>query len=142
MKNKLLVFLIVVIPVFTFAQTGTGIVNNGAKIIIDEGAKIGIEGDNADYVNYTDNTDGRIDISGTLEIAGDWLNNASTPDVFVNYGENAQVIFNGSSEQAIGGDNPTNFYNLSLKNDLTLNTQLNILQTLSMENSLLNLGNQ
>ena len=141
MKNKILILLILLLPVFLIAQnTGTGIVNNGAIIKIDEGAKIGIEGTNTNYVNYTNVDNGRIALSGKLEIAGDWENNSSTTEVFVNYGNNAEVIFSSTNQHEIGGTSPTDFYDISLQNNLTLNSNLNILQTLSMENSLLNIG--
>ena len=140
MKNFILILLILTIPICIYAQnTGTGIVNNGAIIKIDEGAKIAIEGENANYVNYTNVDNGRIALSGTMEIAGDWENNSSTSEVFVNYGNNAEVIFSSDNQHEIRGTSPTDFYDISLQNNLTLFSDLNILQTLSMDNSLLNI---
>ncbi len=142
MKNIILIFLILIYSVICFSQnTGTGIVNNGAKIIIDEGAKIAIEGTNANYVNYTNNDNGRIDLSGKLLIDGNWINNSASSDVFINYGDNAELIFTDANQHEIGGSSTTNFYDISIQNNLSLNTNLTVLQNLFLENSLLDIGN-
>ena len=83
MKNLILIIIFSFFSIYSFSQTNTGIINNGAKIIISEGAVLNMDGSSANYINNTENSeDGRIDISGKMKIEGNWLNNSSTKRSF------------------------------------------------------------
>ena len=104
-----------------------GVINNGAYINIQAGSNFYI-GNNtayANYYNYQNGTNGTIINSGTIELLGNWYNNAAN-NVFST--DAGTTIFNGSSGQSINGTNPTYFYNLTLQTaettTLNVNTQV------------------
>ncbi len=124
-----------------FGQTGTGVVNNGAKIIINTGAVMKITGSGADYTNNSSGSiNGRIDLDGKIEIEGDWIN-SSTGDVMEGTNNNGLVLFNGSSLQTISGST-TLFENLEIDNTagLSLGSDINVKYNLSLTNGLVTLN--
>ncbi|MEE4196240.1 MAG: Ig-like domain-containing protein [Bacteroidales bacterium] len=122
---------------FSFAgfTQQTGVINNGAKIVVTEGAFFRIQGSGANYINESYETlPGRIDLDGILEVDGNWLNNASSGFVFGDYlNAVGTVIFKGNQEQTIGGDLPTTFESIHLHNG----TGLNLSNQVQVENELL-----
>ena len=85
--------------------------NNGANIIINNGAVVYIGGN---YINNSDagTNDGIINSNGEMVVQGDWENNANNTVFPVSGGE---VIMNGSRQQTISGTNNTTFENLTLQ---------------------------
>ena len=145
MKIKYLFITIGFMVSVFLASAQTGIINNGAKIVVSNGAVIKISGGAlACYTNKTMNSvDGRIDLDGIIKIEGDWYNNAASGNVFTNIGNNGEVQFVGSTPQTIGGSAQTNFEKLLLNNSngATLNNSIQLYGNLTLSSGLLILGN-
>lgn len=100
------------IPKLVLAQ---GLINNGATIVIGNTSSIYIDGTTG---NYTSQSGGLITNNasgGTFTLFGNWVNNSSNT-AFSNDG--ATVNFVGAA-QAIGGSNPSAFYNLTAQGGST-----------------------
>ncbi len=121
MKTKLLTILILLATYNVYAQKG--IINNGAKITITNGAILEITGNEGSYANnsFDASSHGEIDLDGKMKIQGNWINNATSGFVFVNRDSNGEVVFNGTALQLIGGAKSTYFEKLTLNNSLGLN---------------------
>ena len=63
------------------------------------------------YVNQTNGADGSIDNQGTIQLTGDWINNAGADVFSTNAGF---VIFDGTVDQNIQGTFTTNFEDLEV----------------------------
>ena len=87
----------------SFALSGQGLYNNGAKIVIKSGSSVVINGHSGNYRNETHNSDGTIDLSGTLKLGGNFTNNVENADVFSTVNAGSEVIFAGRGSQTIGG---------------------------------------
>lgn len=89
---KKIVFLtLFILPVFLFSQ---GITNNGANIVISGGSYVIVDGGaNGNYVNNS----GLIDIDGTMQIEGDFTNNAAN-NAFTNVNSDGTFIFAGANQ--------------------------------------------
>ena len=110
------IYILFTFILFTTTQIfSQGIINNGAKIYIAEGAFI--HGGN--FTNNTAGQDGEIDLNGTLELEGSWYNN-SEGEIFVNIEAtpNGTLILNSIVSAEITGTNPTSFENLIIKDSL------------------------
>lgn len=128
-KSKYFIFLICFAFLTLNAFGQTGVVNNGAKMIVNSGAVLKITGPGANYTNKdTLGADGRIDLDGRIELEGNWTNYAATGNVMINFNTIGEVLFNGSSQQNILGSTAITFENitvnntsgLSLSNDVTV----------------------
>ncbi|MCK5170536.1 MAG: hypothetical protein KAQ75_11710, partial [Bacteroidales bacterium] len=141
-KHFILLLCFVSLTLFAVAQTGTGVINNGAKMIINTGAVMKITGTGADYTNTTDGTHGRIDLDGKIEIEGDWTNNATSGNVLINVDTDGEVIFNGSSTQNIAGSATSDFENLTINNSsgLSLSADAEVGNVLTLTSSLVTLN--
>jgi methionine-rich copper-binding protein CopC len=142
-KSKQIIFMICIAFLVSSAFAQTGVVNNGAKMIINTGAVLKITGTGADYTNATEGVkDGRIDLDGKIEIEGDWINNAATGNVMINFNTIGEVLFNGSSQQNILGSTAITFENLTIDNSsgLSLSNDVTVrkISTLTNGNVLLN----
>jgi Bacterial Ig-like domain len=126
-KRYLLALCFVFLASFSFAQKG--VVNNGAKMIVNSGALVKITGSDANYTNNTfGGTNGRIDLDGKIEIDGNWINNATSGGVLINTSDrNGEIYFIGSSGQLIGGTRLTFFEKLINDNASGLNLGANII---------------
>ena len=69
MKKKLFTIFILLFSSGIFAQ---GVYNNGGKIVIGTGVYLCISGTGGNYRNETNVTNGSIDLSGTLNIGGNY----------------------------------------------------------------------
>ena len=86
-------------------------------MIVNSGAVIKITGTGADYTNTSSGgKDGRIDLDGKIELAGDWTNNATSGNVLINANFDGEVVFNGSASQSISGSRASYFEILTLNN--------------------------
>ncbi|MDA3866527.1 MAG: hypothetical protein PF489_07240, partial [Salinivirgaceae bacterium] len=99
-----------------FMQAQKGIVNNGARIVVDNGAYIKVQNDNtAGYTNKSYGTiPGRIDLDGEIQLSGFFNNNATENNVFINQDGTGRVVFYGSSLQTVGGTYATHFEGIEL----------------------------
>jgi flagellar basal body rod protein FlgG len=86
----------------SFSQLVT---NDGAAIFSDNGALIFVDGE---IVNQNSGT---FDNSGTIELTGDWTNNAGN-NAFTNSSP-GEVLMSGGN-QLIQGTDPTHFHDLTL----------------------------
>ena len=147
MKKNFIVQLMLIassITLFTDGLFAQGVYNNGGKIVIGSGVTFTIGGAGGNYRNETNVTDGSIDLSGTLEIAGNVTNNA-VADLFSSEAAGSTVILSGTTLQTLGGTTASGFTfpNLTVNNSggivLAKNTQVN--GTLTLTSGLVDIGN-
>lgn len=95
MKNILLAFLFTLAYMAGYSQ----LFNSGGSITVQSGATLIIEGD------YTSSGAGNIDIDGTVELKGNFVNNSGTIDNT----SGGTLKFVGGAAQEIKGTSPTTF---------------------------------
>jgi hypothetical protein len=90
--------------------SGQGIINNGAYLVLANGAYVHVDGGASG--GFTNQGNGRITVTntGTIRLEGNWVNNASNIAFTSN---NGTVELTGAN-QTIGGSNTTAFNNLTL----------------------------
>jgi len=114
MKKRIHVFKIICLAtclcIAFIGRAQQGFVNNGAHIIVTNGATLYIAGSNA---NYTNQANGTVQVNGLLNVAGNWNNNSVSNNSFTGSGT---VLLNGTTTQTIGGTSSTPFYNLNINN--------------------------
>jgi hypothetical protein len=122
----------------------TGVINNGAKIKINNSAILYIDGTGADYYNqsYDGSNHGRIVLDGKFKIDGNLYNNASSGNLLDSLGSNGEFQFIGSSSQTIGGSADINLEKLVLNNTsgLSLSTNTFINGSLTLTNGVITLS--
>jgi methionine-rich copper-binding protein CopC len=122
------------------AQEEKGVINNGAKIIVTNGAFLKITGATAGEASYTNRSaggsHGRINLHGTIKLQGNWINEASSGNVILTDAFLGEVVFNGSSAQTVGGTRASFFEKVKLDNaaGLSLNYDQTIYGTLTLTN--------
>jgi hypothetical protein len=127
--KRILYIIYFLTPVILFGQ---GITNNGGFITVQNGSYLTISGGvNGKYTNQSNaNNHGRINLAGTIELQGDWINKAASGN-FVFSGiisSNGTVLFKSANAQIIGGTELTNYQNIIINNPngVTLNKNENI----------------
>jgi len=111
---KYFILFLILLPAVLFSQ---GITNNGATITIQTGAYVHVDGDaNGSYLNQTSGAfTGSVDLNGTLEVEGNWTNNATAGTVLINTAPaNGLVLLTGNTATNMGGARTTNFENLQI----------------------------
>jgi len=108
--KKLLLLFLIIIQITKI--NGQGINNNGASLIIEEGAFI--HGGSLEMTG----SEPKIHLNGTLDLEGDWENNSLTAEVFTNIEEtpNGILLLSGENITEIGGSIETYFENLTIIN--------------------------
>ena len=138
---------ILIIPIFLFTSglLAQGVYNNGGKIVIGSGAYFTIGGTGGNYRNETNITSGSIDLNGTFQIAGNYINNVAGSDILGTVGPSSQVAFIGTAIQTIGGTTtaPFIFNNLILSNSngFTFTKAATVNGTMTFTSGLADIGN-
>ena len=140
MKN---IFIILLIFAALTVYGQKGIVNNGARIVVESGAYIKVQGDNT--TGYTNKSygskHGRIDLDGEIVVNGFFTNNATANSVFINLDGTGVVSFEGGSAQSINGTQPISFEGLNLSGaSVTMNTNVSLTGALNLSSGLLDLN--
>jgi hypothetical protein len=114
---KKIPYLIISI-LFSSGLYAQGVYNNGAKIVIGTGATLNISGTGGNYRNETNVSNGSVDLSGTMKIAGNLTNNVIASDVFSSMALGSVVAFSGTTSQTVGGTTTAtnSFTNLTINN--------------------------
>lgn len=108
MKKLLLISCILSFALTASAQRG--VINNGSNLRINDNAYFIISGSNGHFVNKND---GKVELEGQLKLSGDWDNQNTSPDIWLNT-SSGELIFNGTATQTIW--NKTKFNNLTISN--------------------------
>ncbi|MGE0089234.1 MAG: Ig-like domain-containing protein [Bacteroidales bacterium] len=122
------------------AQEEKGVTNNGAKIIVSNGAFLKITGATSGEASYTNRSagglHGRINLVGTIKLQGNWINEASSGNVILTDAFLGEVVFNGTTGQSIGGTRASFFEKVKIDNaaGLSLNTDQTIYGSLTLTN--------
>jgi gliding motility-associated-like protein len=119
-KNIKYFLLIIILQLCCFPLIyGQTVVNNGAKIVIRDGANVIIGGN---YINKNDGLfDGEINLDGNIFLRKSWLNNANNEVlVSVGTGPTGNLIMDASTNQFIGGSHSSTFENIVLINSRKL----------------------
>jgi hypothetical protein len=113
-KLNLLIFLSFLFSGILFGQTG--VVNRGARIVVNTGAHMRITGGAAgSFTNYTNGSNhGNLLVNGQILLEGNWTNNATNPQLALD--GTGTVRFQSSQQQFIAGANPTQFHHLTMSN--------------------------
>lgn len=136
MKKILNLLMFLMISSAIFSQTG--VINNGARLIVANGAKLDINGTGSTG-QYVHNENAQVELNGTISLEGNWENNSSSNTVFTVYGTNAQVILDGTDGQTIIGT--TNFQEMTVEGNLNLTSDLVLPENLTINNGIVLLGN-
>ena len=115
--TNIIYFTLILLLQFCFTQfiIGQNVVNNGAKIVIRDGANMVIGGD---YINRNGGlTDGEINLDGNIYLRKSWLNYAYNEVlVSVGAGPTGNLIMDATADQYIGGSHSSTFENLIVRN--------------------------
>jgi hypothetical protein len=84
---------------YTFSVLGQGLLNNGAHIVVGAGAYCVTNGSDGNITNTT----GLIDLTGTLKLTGNFINNATGATAFGVLATGSEVVFSGSGVQLVDG---------------------------------------
>lgn len=119
-----------------------GIFNNGAKIAVGTGSYLTIGGPTG---NLQNETTGSIDLSGTLSLTGNVINNSSGTDVLGIVAPGSAVILNGTTTQTLGGNTtiPFMFPNLTINNPggIVFSNSAQVNGNLTLTTGLVDIGN-
>lgn len=144
MKTRKLFYFLIFLIFSAQLSAQKGMINNGAVLTVGEGAVININGgSNASFMNTTySNYHGTIDLDGKIKLQGNWSNNTTNGSGFINQNSLGTVIFDGSTQQSIGGLTTTTFENISLQNPagLILAIETSVSNNLDITNGLINLN--
>jgi len=133
MFRKHLLCSVCLFAVVNVASGQSNVINDGATVIIEPGARINIQGN---LINQTNTNDGLLNNSGRIAVSGDWINNAGNAALVADQG---LVVLDGNQAQTIGGSNLTGFNNLELSGDgqksLAIETRLGVVGVLDLGQS-------
>jgi hypothetical protein len=122
-----------------------GVYNNGGKIAIGPGVTFYIDGSGGNLRNETNISNGNIDLSGTLILHGDLVNNVASADIFSNVAPGSEVLFTGTTAQSAGGSTTSSytFENLTINNinGITINQDAVVKGIMNLANGVVEIGN-
>jgi len=143
MKKYLIIPLVLLC---TYGSRAQGIYNNGGAIVVGSGVTLYVSGTAGNYQNETNVTNGKILLTGTLKLDGNYTNNVAATDILSSPAVGSTVAFTGTALQTLGGTTttPFTFANLTVNNSagvtLANNSQVN--GTLALTSGLLNLSSK
>jgi hypothetical protein len=116
--KKIIYTMVLALVCFSHANS-QGITNSGNYIKVSHGAFIKVSGIKGNFtINQSGSLYGKIQNNGEIYLQGNWINNSSVGNVFINpTGTTGEVEFNGTAPQTIGGTQSTYFDNLTVNND-------------------------
>ena len=132
MKKSICFIICVIIGFYAQVLCAQNFTIVGTDLTITDGTSLTVTG-NLELVS-----DITLNNSGDIFIGGDWMNNA--PGDLSMAGQPGQVHFNGSSPQLIGGASRTTFANLSLNQDVELEIETFVENSLIFETSKLTIN--
>jgi gliding motility-associated-like protein len=100
-KNSILAIILCACSLSAWSQ---GIINNSAKIVMNNNVHIVLTGASSDYLS-TGTAVMKAENGGTFYLPGDWINNGGTSA----YGSNNGSVHLSGGNQDIGGTSSTNF---------------------------------
>jgi len=119
-----------------------GVYNNGAKIAVGIGSYLTIGGSAG---NLQNEANGSIDLSGTLSLTGNVINNATGSDVLATAAPGSAVILNGTTAQTLGGSTsiPFMFPDLTINNPggIVFSNSARVNGNLILSSGLVDVGN-
>ena len=119
-----------------------GIYNNGAKIAVGTGSYLTIGGPSG---NLQNETNGSIDLSGTLSLTGNVTNNATGSDILGTVAPGSTVNLNGTTTQTLGGNTtiPFMFPNLTVNNTggIVFSNSAQVNGNMTLTSGLVDIGN-
>ncbi|MFA6924628.1 MAG: dockerin type I domain-containing protein [Bacteroidales bacterium] len=140
-------YLIILISLlFSYGLFPQGVYNNGGKIVIGSGVYFIISGTGGNYRNDTNVTNASIDLLGILKIEGDYTNNVVGSDILSTVATGSEVVFDGTTNQTIGGSTTAAFVFSKLtinkiSNSILLQKDIQINDTLRFTNGNIDIGN-
>jgi len=111
--RKIVVIIFIFLSFTAFAQKG--IVNKGGNIYIKNKAIVVVQ--NGDITNQSGVQAGKIEVEGTINLTGNWLNNSTAT---LNTGSRGIIVFNGSVAQTIGGSSINRINAIKIQNSAGL----------------------
>jgi len=137
---KLLAFLLCVFPLL--ASTQTGIQINGGQLKIMQQTQLYVDGDTNAHMLIQKNS--KLLLDGRLQIEGN-LTNHSYPNLPNSFLGSSQLYLIGNAPQTISGDSSIRIENMYINNSsdstIYLNTNLHIIDTLTLVNSVIFIEN-
>ena len=131
-----------IISLYCLGIYSQGIYNNGAKIAVAMGSYLTIGGPAGNLQNQTN---GSIDLSGTLSLTGNVTNNSLVTDVLGTVSPSGAVVLNGTTPQTLGGTTtlPFVFPNLTVNNPggIVFSNSARVNGNLSLTTGLVDIGN-
>ena len=121
---------------YTFSVLGQGLLNNGAHIVVGAGAYCVTNGSDGNITNTT----GLIDLTGTLKLTGNFINNATEAAAFGVLASGSEVIFSGSGAQLVDGASAVVFRFPKLSVSANSSVQIAAGKQVTLEGDLVNEG--
>lgn len=138
MKKYIIILAMLLFSSGLFAQ---GVYNNGAKIVISSGVTLYVGGN---YQNETNGSDGSIDLSGTVKLAGNYTNNVAAADAIGTAAPGSKLELIGTAAQTIGGTTSATFTfpDLIINNSagVVISKNSKVTGALTFTNGLVNIG--
>jgi hypothetical protein len=142
MKKFLIYVFILVLCKDLYAQ---GLYNNGAKISIGSGVYTHVSGTGGNFLNTANGADGAVNLSGTLVVQGNLMNNVTLSNFINTATPGSKVELRGSTAQTIGGSStaPFIFPDLTITNSgggVALANAARVNGLLTLNSGLLSIG--
>jgi hypothetical protein len=129
--------LLLITCCFAISASAQGLINNNARITVLGGTYVTVNGAAG---NYTNTGNGLIDLTGTIDLQGNWINNGATAVCTGANLTDGTIKFTGGNPQSIGGSAASTFENLTINKTVATTTTLNVANTSVEGNVLISTG--